>query len=164
MYRQYTNTIEANGLVSIGWNVGDSTFEWNTMASRVTESQLERSVGQEGDEFQALLRQTIQWEERQYLSTQVLGSHFLNDTGSVFLEWQATISQAERYAPDRREYDFTATQSATDPEGLKAQYDFQKSNDKQSALFNGFLLEPGNINNRKDDVVDDNADVLAVLA
>lgn len=163
LYRQYTNTIEANGLVSIGWNVGDSTFEWNTMASRVTESQLERSVGQEGDEFQALLRQTIQWEERQYLSTQVLGSHFLNDTGSVFLEWQATISQAERYAPDRREYDFTATQSATDPEGLKAQYNFQKSNDKQSALFNGFILEPGTIIRRYDDLVDDNADVSADL-
>ena len=40
LYRQYTNTIEANGIVSIGWNVGDSTLEWNTMASRVTESQL----------------------------------------------------------------------------------------------------------------------------
>ena len=163
LYRQYTNTIEANGLISIGWNVGDSTFEWNTVASRVTESQLERSVGQEGDEFQALLRQTIQWEERQYLSTQVLGSHFLNDTGSLFLEWQATVSQAERYAPDRREYDFSATQSATDPEGLKAQYDFQKANDQQASLFNGFILEPGTIIRRYDDLVDDNADVSADL-
>ena len=163
LYRQYTNTIEANGLISIGWNVGDSTFEWNTVASRVTESQLERSVGQEGDEFQALLRQTIQWEERQYLSTQVLGSHFLNDTGSLFLEWQATVSQAERYAPDRREYDFSATQSATDPEGLKAQYDFQKANDQQASLFNGFILEPGTIIRRYDDLVDDNADISADL-
>lgn len=162
-YRQYTNTIEANGLISIGWNVGDSTFEWNTVASRVTESQLERSVGQEGDEFQALLRQTIQWEERQYLSTQVLGSHFLNDTGSLFLEWQATVSQAERYAPDRREYDFSATQSATDPEGLKAKYDFQKANDQQASLFNGFILEPGTIIRRYDDLVDDNADISADL-
>ena len=163
LYRQYTNTIEANGLISIGWNVGDSTFEWNTVVSRVTESQLERSVGQEGDEFQALLRQTIQWEERQYLSTQVLGSHFLNDTGSLFLEWQATVSQAERYAPDRREYDFSATQSATDPEGLKAQYDFQKANDQQASLFNGFILEPGTIIRRYDDLVDDNADISADL-
>ena len=163
LYRQYTNTIEANGLISVGWNVGDSTFEWNTVASRVTESQLERSVGQEGDEFQALLRQTIQWEERQYLSTQVLGSHFLNDTGSLFLEWQATVSQAERYAPDRREYDFSATQSATDPEGLKAQYDFQKANDQQASLFNGFILEPGTIIRRYDDLVDDNADISADL-
>ena len=25
LYRQYTNTIEASGLLSVGWNVGDST-------------------------------------------------------------------------------------------------------------------------------------------
>ena len=163
LYRQYTNTIEASGLLSVGWNVGDSTFEWNTVASRVTESQLERSIGQEGDEFQALMRQTIQWEERQYLSTQVLGSHFLDDVGSLFLEWQATVSQADRYAPDRREYDFTATQSATDPVGLKAAYDFQKANDQQSSLFRGFILEPGTIIRRYDELVDDNFDVSADL-
>ncbi len=163
LYRQYTNTIEASGLLSVGWNIGDSTFEWNTVASRVTESQLERSIGQEGDEFQALMRQTIQWEERQYLSTQILGSHVLDDVGSVFLEWQATVSQADRYAPDRREYDFTATQSATDPAGLKAAYDFQTPNDQQASLFRGFILEPGTIIRRYDDLVDDNFDVSADL-
>ena len=163
LYRQYSNTIEASGLLSVGWNVGDSTFEWNTVASRVTESQLERSIGQEGDEFQALMRQTIQWEERQYLSTQILGSHFLDDVGSVFLEWQATVSQADRYAPDRREYDFTATQSATDPAGLKAGYDFQTPNNQQASLFRGFILEPGTIIRRYDDLVDDNFDVSADL-
>ena len=163
LYRQYTNTIEASGLLSVGWNVGDSTFEWNTVASRVTESQLERSIGQEGDEFQALMRQTIQWEERQYLSTQILGSHFLDDVGSLFLEWQATVSQADRYAPDRREYDFTATQSATDPASLKAAYDFQTPNNQQASLFRGFILEPGTIIRRYDDLVDDNFDLSADL-
>lgn len=163
LYRQYTNTVQFNGFLSVGWNVGDHTFEWNTLASRVTESQLERSVGEEGDEFQALLRQTIQWEERQYLSTQLAGSHFLNDRGSVSLEWQATVSQADRYAPDRREYNFSATSSATDPEALKSQYDFQQPNDQQSELFNGFILEPGTIVRRYDDLVDDNIDVSAKL-
>lgn len=163
LYRQYTNTVQFNGFLSVGWNVGDHTFEWNTLASRVTESQLERSVGEEGDEFQALLRQTIQWEERQYLSTQLAGSHFLNDRGSVSLEWQATVSQADRYAPDRREYNFSATSSATDPEALKSQYNFQQPNDQQSELFNGFILEPGTIVRRYDDLVDDNIDVSAKL-
>ena len=159
LYRQYSNTIQLNGFLSVGWNVGDSTFEWNTVASRVTDSQLERSVGQEGDEFQALIRQTIQWEERQYLSTQVAGSHFLTDSGSLLFEWQATLSQADRYAPDRREYDFTATSSATNPETLKAQYDFQSPNDQQTDLFNGFILEPGTIVRRYDELVDDNLDL-----
>ncbi len=163
LYRQYANTVQLNGFLSVGWNVGDHTFEWNTVVSRVTESQLERSVGQEGDEFQALLRQTIQWEERQYLSTQLAGSHFLDDMGSLSLEWQATLSQADRYAPDRREYDFSATSSATDPAGLKAQYDFQKPNDEQAALFNGFILEPGTIIRRYDELVDDNLDLSGQL-
>jgi TonB-dependent receptor len=162
-YRQYTNTVEANGFISVGWNIGDSTFEWNTVASRVTESQLERSVGQEGDEFQALLRQTIQWEERQYLSTQVAGSHFINDSGSVVFEWQATVSQADRYAPDRREFDFTAASSATDPESLKAQYDFKRPNNEQADLFTGFILEPGTITRRYDELVDDNVDLSAQI-
>ena len=159
LYRQYSNVIQANGLLSLGWNVGDNTFEWNTVASRVTESQLERSVGQEGDEFQALLRQTIQWEERQYLSSQLLGSHFLNPAGTLILDWQATLSQADRYAPDRREFDFSATSSATDPELLKERFDFQKPNDQQSELFNGFILEPGTIIRRYDELVDDNLDM-----
>ena len=163
LYRQYTNTIQLNGFLSVGWNVGDHTFEWNTVASRVTESQLERSVGQEGDEFQALLRQTIQWEERQYLSTQLAGSHFLDDMGSVSLEWQATVSQADRYAPDRREYDFSATSSATDPVALKSQYQFAQPNDQQTELFNGFILEPGTIIRRYDDLMDDNLDVSGQL-
>ena len=163
LYRQYTNTIELNGLLSVGWNVGNSTFEWNTVASRVTESQLERSVGQEGDEFQSLLGQTIQWEERQYLSTQVLGSHFLDETGALFLEWQATASQADRYAPDRRDYEFTATSSATNAVELKADYDFLAPNDQQTHLFQGFVLEPGTITRRYDELVDDNVDVSADL-
>ena len=163
LYRQYTNTIELNGLLSVGWNVGNSTFEWNTVASRVTESQLERSVGQEGDEFQSLLGQTIQWEERQYLSTQVLGSHFLDETGALFLEWQATVSQADRYAPDRRDYEFTATSSATNAVELKAGYDFLAPNDQQTHLFQGFVLEPGTITRRYDELVDDNVDVSADL-
>ena len=164
LFARYSNVIEASGLFAIGWNVGDSTFEWNNVMSRVTESELERSVGQEGDEFQSLLRQTIQWEERQYISTQLSGSHYLSDLGTASLEWQITASQADRYAPDRREYDFTATASATDPEILKAEYDFQKPNDQQSDLFNGFILEPGTIIRRFDELVDDNIDGSAQIS
>ncbi|MEK9591559.1 MAG: TonB-dependent receptor, partial [Gammaproteobacteria bacterium] len=111
----------------------------------------------------ALLRQTIQWEERQYLSTQVAGSHFINDSGSVVFEWQATVSQADRYAPDRREFDFTAASSATDPESLKAQYDFKRPNNEQADLFTGFILEPGTITRRYDELVDDNVDLSAQI-
>ena len=68
-----------------------------------------------------------------------------------------------RYAPDRREFDFTAASSATDPESLKAQYDFQRPNDEQADLFKGFILEPGTITRRYDELVDDNVDLSAQI-
>ena len=159
VFRQYTHNVEVSGLVSLGWNVGDSTFEWNNVLSRVTESQIERSIGQEGDERQTVYRQTIQWEERQYASTQLLGSHFLNDDGSLFLEWQATASQAHRYAPDRREIEFRTSGARVDSEEFKSEFDFRAPNDQQTIEYVGFALEPGIILRRYDDLIDNNFDV-----
>lgn len=159
LYQRYGNNVEISGLASIGLNFGNTTLEWNNVLSRVTESWVERVVGQEGDEFQALMGQTIQWEERTFASTQLVGSHFLNEDGSWFLEWQATGSFAYRYAPDRRDFTFTATQSATNPESLKSAYDFNKANDQQAGLFNGFILEPGEITRRYDELTDGNFDL-----
>ena len=112
-YQTATNNIEVSGLVSVGVGIGDSTYEWNTIVSRVTDSFVERYVGVEGDEFRSVVGTSVQWEERQYASTQIAGSHFLNESGSLFLEWQATVSQAERDVPDRRTSSFIASQSQT---------------------------------------------------
>lgn len=159
VFRQYTQSVELSALASIGWNVGNNTFEWNNVLSRVTESQTERSVGEEGDEFQTVYRQTTQWEERQYASTQLVGSHFLNDSGSMFLEWQTTVSQATRYAPDRREIEFRASGARVDSDLFKSEYDFAKPNDQQSIDYVGFALEQGVVLRRYDDLVDDNVDI-----
>ena len=43
------------------------------------------------------------WEERQFISQQIRGEHFLDD---LTVDWQLTGSQAWRYAPDRREVRF----------------------------------------------------------
>ena len=157
-YQQTSNVIETSGLFSVGVNVGNSTYEWNNVVSRVTESQVERVVGIEGDEFQTVYRQTIQWEERQYLSTQLLGSHFLNEDGSVFGEWQFTASQARRYAPDRRESEFRAAGSQTNADELSRRFDFGATNDDQPLSLDGFFLEPGIILRRYDELTDNNFD------
>ncbi len=164
IYRQYSHDIEASGLVSIGLNIGDTTLEWNTVGSRVTQSQVERAVGQEGDENQTVYRQTTQWEERQYISTQVLGSHFLNESGSLFLEWQATASQADRYAPDRREIEFRAGENQTNAQQFKQDFDFRRANDEQDIDYRGFALEPGIVLRRYDELTDNNFDVSADLS
>ena len=77
-YEQASNDVEISALLSVGMNIGDSTYEWNTLLSRDTSSQVERTAGQGGDEFEALYLQTIQWTERTFASTQLAGSHFLN--------------------------------------------------------------------------------------
>ncbi|MEM8547764.1 MAG: TonB-dependent receptor, partial [Pseudomonadota bacterium] len=155
---QVTHEVIASGLFSVGWNFGNNTIEWNNVLSRVTEEQTERQVGEEGDERQSVVRHTIQWEERQFASTQLLGSHFLNEDGSMFGEWQITASQAVRYAPDRREVEFRAAQSQTDAEELKAGFEFDRTNDDQPIPLAGFFIEPGVILRRYDDLQDDNFD------
>ena len=135
-FREYTNFIELSGLLSLGMNIGDHTFESNTLMSRSTESRVRRTVGREGDEFQSQYRNTIDWIERQYVSQQLMGSHILNESGSLFAEWQFTASQARRDAPDRREITFSANQGSTPPETLLDGFDFNRPNDEQSVALN----------------------------
>ena len=112
-YEQASNDVEISALLSVGMNIGDSTYEWNTLLSRDTSSQVERTAGQGGDEFEALYLQTIQWTERTFASTQLAGSHFLNSDGSIFGEWQVTASSAYRYAPDRRDFVMASSAAVT---------------------------------------------------
>lgn len=157
-YRSYTNNIELSGLLSLGFTSGNNTFEWNNLVSRSTESFFERVVGQEGDEFETIYQHTSQWEERQYLSSQIFGSHFLNEDGSLFGEWQFTASQARRYVPGRTDVRFRTAQTNTNAQVLRSDYDFGAANDSQIDLLKGFTFEAGNSSKRWDDLTDNNFD------
>lgn len=164
VFREYTNTVDLNGLFSVGLNIGDHTFESNTLVSRATESRIVRTVGREGDEFQSQYRNTMDWVERQYISQQFVGSHLLNEDGTLYGEWQFTASQARRDAPDRREVIFSANQGATNPDGLIAGFDFQRLNNEQTGVeLNNFFLEPNAIIRRYDELVDANFDLSGAL-
>ncbi|MEM6485798.1 MAG: TonB-dependent receptor [Pseudomonadota bacterium] len=158
VYESYSNNIEASGLVSVGLNFGNNTLEWNNVLSRSTESFVERSVGREGDEFRATYQHTNQWEERQFISSQLVGSHFLNEDGSLFGEWQFTASQARRYVPGRTDVRFNAEANLTDPAALRGAYDFSRSNDEQTDILNGFFISSGSTSRRWDDLIDANFD------
>jgi len=161
-YEQASNDVEISALLSVGMNIGDSTYEWNTLLSRDTSSQVERSAGQGGDEFEALYLQTIQWTERTFASTQLAGSHFLNSDGSIFGEWQVTASSAYRYAPDRRDFVMASSRdavNATDIDAFRSSFDFGATNDDQDVELRNFFIEPGAILRRYDDLLDTNVDV-----
>ena len=163
-FKEYANDIDASGLLSIGLSAGDHTFEANTIISRTTQGKVKRTVGEEGDEFNATIRHTTDWVERQFLSQQLSGSHFLNQTGTLQFDWQATLSQATRLAPDRREVRFDADPSLTPPESLLERYDFGALNDEQAVTLDGFLLESNELLRRYDELTDDNVDVSSELS
>lgn len=163
-FQEYTNFMDLSGLMSLGLNIGDHTFESNTLVSRSTESRIRRTVGREGDEFQSQYRNTMDWIERQYISQQFVGSHILNESGSLFAEWQFTASQARRDAPDRREITFSANQGSTPPESLLEGFDFNEPNDEQDVALNDFFLEPNALVRRFDELVDANFDLTGNLS
>lgn len=130
-----SNDIDLSGLLSLSLNIGQNTFESVTLASRVTESSVQTLEGVDGDQGEESIRHTIDWIEQQFVSQQFIGEHQLND--SFIFDWQATASQASRYAPDRRE----------------VRFDLAPSN---GGVFN---LEVPSLLRRYDELVDDNTDV-----
>ena len=163
-FQEYANDIDISGLFSVGLTIGDHTFEANTLLSRTTQSKVKRTVGQEGDEFNSTLRHTIDWVERQFLSQQLRGSHFLNEAGTLQFDWQGTLSQAKRVAPDRREVRFDADSALTPPQSLLDGFDLDELNDEQPVALDGFLLEANQLLRRYDDLTDDNVDVSGALS
>lgn len=105
-FEEASNTVDASGLVSLGMNVGESSYQSTTVLSRSTESATRVTEGRDGDSGSQTYRYTIDWEERQFLSQQVSGEHVLGDGGGLVASWQITGSNARRYAPDRREVRF----------------------------------------------------------
>lgn len=131
---EVSNNIDLSGLLSFSLNIGNNTFESVTLASRVSESSAQTLDGIDGDEARASARHTIEWSEQQFISQQFLGEHQLGD--SLIFTWQATGSQASRYAPDRREVRF----------------------DLAAANAGVYHLEVPSLLRRYDDLVDDNTD------
>lgn len=105
-FEEATNTVDASGLLGLGMNAGDSSYQANTIVSRSTESSVRVSDGFDGDALQESYRYTIDWIERQFLSQQFAGEHLFGPASAFVLDWQVTGSQAQRYAPDRREVRF----------------------------------------------------------
>ena len=133
-FEEASNTIDTSGLLSLGLNVGDSSYQSTTLVSRSTEATTRVTQGRDGDSGSESYRYNIEWEERQFLSQQVAGEHVLG-SGGLVANWQVTGSNARRYAPDRREVRF-------DLEGNDGVYD---------------LIVPELVR-RYDDLSDDNLD------
>ena len=136
-FEENSNNIDISGLVTLGLNIGNSSYASNTIASRVTEQTVRVSDGFDGDELRPSIEWSIAWEERQFLSQQFTGEHVLGDEQNWTVNWQGTASQAKRYAPDRRD----------------VRFDLRNANDT------AYSLETNRLLRRYDDLVDDNYDI-----
>lgn len=134
-FEEYSNFIEANGLLALGLNVGDSSYQSNTMVSRSTDNSVRVAQGFDGDQLVDSFRYSMEWVERQFISQQLAGEHVAGGSGLV-ANWQLTGSQARRYAPDRRE----------------VRFDMEN---QQDTVYN---LEVPELVRRYDDLSDDNVD------
>lgn len=109
-FEEYNFDVNLNGLFSVGYVVGNHNFEANSIVSRVSQNSVRESEGVDGDSLEPQYRYRIRWEERQFLSQQIRGEHILGGDEDWTATWQATASQASRYAPDRREVEFNQEQ------------------------------------------------------
>ncbi|WP_043770129.1 TonB-dependent receptor [Algiphilus aromaticivorans] len=139
-FRESNFNVEASGLAALGLNVGDSSYQANTLVSRSTDNRVRVSEGIDGDEFQPAYSYSIDYAERQFLSQQFAGEHLIGPAGDLVANWQVTGSQATRYAPDRREVRFS------------------RVGDEEN-----FRLEVPELVRRYDDLVDNNVDASADL-
>ncbi|HUF72930.1 MAG TPA: carboxypeptidase regulatory-like domain-containing protein [Gammaproteobacteria bacterium] len=105
-FSENDNNIDLHGLVVLGFNRNHSSYKSNTILTRSTTQSGQRSDGIDGDELDPAINWSIEWEERQYVSQQFTGSHILGSRDQWSANWQGTVSQATRYAPDRRDVRF----------------------------------------------------------
>jgi outer membrane receptor protein involved in Fe transport len=105
-FSEDSNDIDLNGLIALGLNKGRSSYESNTILNRSTGQLVRREQGNDGDENRPSIKQSVEWEERQYLSQQFSANHILGDFDQWSIDWQGTASRADRYAPDRRDSRF----------------------------------------------------------
>jgi TonB-dependent receptor len=134
-FEEYSNNIDASALLSVGFNVGSSTYEANTIYSRTTDSKTKVSEGLDGDAVEPSYKYSIEWVEREFVSQQFVGEHLFGEEQNLTADWQFTVSQATRYSPDRRDVKFNQ-ENTDDP----------------------YSLEVGNLVRRYDDLTDDNFD------
>lgn len=108
-FEEYGHDINASGLISLGLNIGESTFQATTLISRVTEESVRYSEGFDADSLFDSIRWDIEWVEREFLSQQFKGDHVISEP--LTADWQFTVSKASRNAPDRREVRFDLEQN-----------------------------------------------------
>ncbi|MEO1420002.1 MAG: TonB-dependent receptor [Pseudomonadota bacterium] len=97
--RATTNTVGANGLASIGFDIFDNhEVKFLAFGTRSTDKEAEVASGFTNDDDN-IRRESIEWVERQLWTTQAQGEHAFPDFWNLNLDWRGSYSEANRDAP-----------------------------------------------------------------
>ncbi len=100
-------TISVSAYVAVGYEFNDADELFSkSMILRDTDNttRFESGIDQEDRVFTDVI---LEWVERQFISQQFTGKHFINVGGQEHsLDWRAGFSQTDRYEPDRRTYEY----------------------------------------------------------
>jgi len=102
-FEKATNTIDINGMLSLGAQVGlNHEFRLVSMLNRSTFSSVRRDSGlNEGADLR-FTEDQIEWTERTLATQSVSGEHFFPDARDLEVNWTYAYTFADRFSPDRR--------------------------------------------------------------
>lgn len=113
-------TINLGGMLSLAAELGDNhSLNSNTLLTRKTSNSVFQERGVYPGESREFIDTTLEWIETQLFSQQLTGEHYFGAAADIRLDWQATLSSADRDVPDQRQYSyarlFTPGEAERDP-------------------------------------------------
>ena len=109
------NAIDFSGLLNLEYALNDdNTFRSATFLTRSSDKRTIRSIGRLDENDINVADTEFEWEERQLLSQQFSGEHYVSALKDLKIDWQGTWAEATREKPDRRFYRYESVGTAED--------------------------------------------------
>lgn len=141
--KETVNAVDYSALATGEWGPNEehllrSTIFW----TQLTDKRYIENKGFENQNLRQIESATWEWEQRQLLTAQLAGNHYLPEFAELALDWAATYSQANRNKPDSRFYEYEDLnedgeyQFSSAPNGNGRQWEWL-SDDAWDLLLNG---------------------------
>jgi TonB-dependent receptor len=109
------NSVDVSALLNLEYVFNsDNTLRSATFLTRSSDKRTIRSIGRLDENDINIADTEFEWEERQLLSQQFSGEHYIVALNNLKIDWQGTWAEATREKPDRRFYRYEAIDTLED--------------------------------------------------
>ncbi|HSN72240.1 MAG TPA: carboxypeptidase regulatory-like domain-containing protein, partial [Steroidobacteraceae bacterium] len=109
------NSIDISALLNLEYALNDNnSLRSATFLTRSSDKRTIRSIGRLDENDINIADTEFEWEERQLLSQQFSGEHYVTALNDLKIDWQGTWAEATREKPDRRFYRYEAIDTLED--------------------------------------------------